>query len=86
MSMQISAASYVSYYLEEVEHVIVQLQIYISNSRMPQEPIFKCQQTMAFKILVFNLHLKCTCFIQGVIKIAFLFKSPIAYMAHDYTL
>ena len=86
MSMQISTASYLSYYFEEVEHVIVQLQIYISNSRMPQEPIFKCQQTMAFKILVFNLHCECTCLIHGVIKIAFLFKSPIAYMAHDYTL
>lgn len=86
MSMQISTASYLSYYLEEVEHVIVQLQIYISNSRMPQEPIFKCQRTMAFKILVFNLHCKCTCFIHDIIKIAFLFKSPIAYMAHDDTL
>ena len=74
MSMQISAASYLSYYLEEVEHVIVQLQIYISNSHMPQEPIFKCQQTMAFKILIFNLHCMCTYFIHGIINMVFCLK------------
>lgn len=39
MSMQISAASYLSYYFEVVEHVMVQLQIYVSKTHMPQEPI-----------------------------------------------
>lgn len=72
MGMQISAASYLSYYLEVVEHVIVQ--IYISNSYMPQEQIFKCQQTMAFKILVFHLCYKFTYFIQGIIKMVFYLK------------
>ena len=82
MSMQISAAAYLSYYLEEVEHVIVQLQIYISNSRMPQEPIFKCQQTMAFKILVFNLHYKCSCFIS-CLKVLLLIWLMITHFEHQ---
>lgn len=81
MSMQISTASYLSYYLEEVEHVIVQLQIYISNSRTPQEPIFKCQQTMAFKILVFNLHYKCSCFTS--LKVQLLIWLMITHFEHQ---
>lgn len=35
MSMQINAASHLSYYIEVAEHVMVQLQIYISNTCTP---------------------------------------------------
>ena len=82
MSMQISTASYLSYYLEEVEHVIVQLQIYIPNSRMPQEPIFKCQQTMAFLTYTLSVLVSYMVSFKKLILLLPLYKPFAKYHAH----